>query len=111
MSDTMSSLWIGIAVVLPMVLALAVAWPLWGRANDSLGSILGTFVVFAFGVAFVERELVHLQQLTYRCIALETVCRFYPLPFTRFFIYGIIAMTQAFVLFAVGSAVEDRIRN
>jgi hypothetical protein len=111
MSDTMSGAWVAIAIVLPLALGLAAAWPLWGRTSDSLGSILGTFVVFVLGVAFVAREFIHLQQLTYRCIALETVCHFHPLPFTRFFIYGTIAMVQAFVLFAAGVAVEECIRN
>ena len=111
MSDTLSWAWVAAAIVIPLTLAAAIAWPLWGRVDDSMGSITGAFVVLVFGVAFVARELIHIQRLTYRCIALETVCRFYPQPFTRFFIYGAIAMLQVFLLFAVGGYIEDRIRN
>jgi hypothetical protein len=111
-SDTMSWFWIGLAIVLPLVLGIGIAWPFWRKpSRDPVGTVLGAFVVVAFGVAFVGREFIHVQRLTNRCLAAETACRFFPEPFTRFFIYTAIAMAQVFVLFIVGSAVEDRIRS
>jgi hypothetical protein len=107
----MSGYWLGVALVLPLVIALAVAWPFWGRSRDSLGSIAGAFVIFLFVIAFVGREYIHIQRLTNNCLAAETVCRFYPDPFTRFCIYGFIAMTQASVLFGVGGWIEGRLEN
>jgi hypothetical protein len=107
----MSWYWIGVALVLPLALATGVAWPFWGRSRDSLGSIVGAFVIFVFAIAFAGREYVHLQQLTGQCIAAETVCRFYPEPFTSFGIYGFIAMAQVFLLFAVAAAIEGRMEN
>jgi hypothetical protein len=71
---------------------MAVAWPSWGRSRDSLGSIVGTFVNFVFAIAFVGREYIHVQRLTGQCIGAESVCHSYPGPFTRFVIYGFIAM-------------------
>jgi hypothetical protein len=110
-SDTISSYWIVVALLLPLALAMAIAWPFWGRSRDSLGGIVGAFVIFVFAVAFLGREYVHVQRLTEQCLAAETVCRFYPEPFTRFCIYGMIAMAQVFVLFAVGAWVEGRLEN
>jgi succinate dehydrogenase hydrophobic anchor subunit len=108
----MSWFWIGLAVVLPFVVGLAIAWPFWRRpSRDPVGTVLGAFVVVASGVALVGREFIHLQRLTNQCITTETVCRFFPEPFTRFFIYIAIAMAQVFVLFIIGSASENRIRS
>lgn len=111
MSDTISWYWIVVAILLPLALAMAVAWPFWGRSRDSLGGIVGAFVIFVFAVAFLGREYVHVQRLTGQCLAAETICRFHPEPFTRFCIYGMIAMAQVFILFAVGAWVEGRLEN
>jgi hypothetical protein len=110
-SDTMSGYWIVVALVLPFLLAMTVAWPFWGRSRDSLGSIVGAFVIFLFVIAFVGREYIHVQRLTHHCIAVETVCRFHPGPFTRFCIYGFIGMAQASVLFGVGGWREGHLEN
>ena len=107
----MSWSWIAIALAVPLALATGIAWPFWGRSRDSAGSIGGAFVVFVFAVAFVGREYVHVQRLTAQCITAETVCHFHPEPFTRFCIYGFIAMAQTFLLFAIGAAVEGRAQN
>ena len=111
MSDTMSWSWIAAALILPFAPAAGVAWPFWGRSRDSLGSVLGTFVIFVFALAFVAREYVHVQQVIQGCIAAEAVCRFHPEPFTRFCVYGFIALAQAFLLFMAGAAIEGRIEN
>ena len=107
----MSSYWIATALVLPLALALGIAWPFWGRSRDSLGSIVGTFLIFVFAIAFVGREYIHVQRLTGQCIAAESVCHFFPEPFTRFGIYGFIAMAQSFLLFALGAWIEGRLDN
>ena len=112
MSDTVSWLWIGLAMVLPFGVGLGIAWPFWRKpSRDPVGTVLGAFVVVASGVAFVGREFIHVQRVTNQCIATETACRFFPEPFTRFFIYVAIAMAQVFVLFLIGSAIENRIRG
>jgi hypothetical protein len=82
-----------------------------GRSRDSVGGIVGAFVAFVFAIGFVAREYVHVQRLTGQCIASETVCHFHPEPFTRFCVYGFIAMAQAFVLFVLGAAVERRLEE
>jgi hypothetical protein len=107
----MSWSWIVAALVVPLALAGALAWPLWGRVRDSMGSILGAFVVFVFAIGFAGREYIHIQRLTEQCLAGGVICRFSPEPFTRFGIYMFIAMAQAFLLFTVGAAIEHRKEN
>jgi hypothetical protein len=111
MADTVSWLWIAGAVVVPLGLAVLVAWPFWGRSRDSLGSGVGALVILACAVALVGREYIHLQQFTAACIAAEQVCGFHPEPFTRFGIYGFIAMVQIASLFAISGTVEHRLEN
>ncbi|HYH41193.1 MAG TPA: hypothetical protein VD867_04350 [Burkholderiales bacterium] len=112
MSNTISLYWVGIAAVAPMVAALVTAWPFWRRVTrDPVGTIAGCFVVFGFAVALVGRELIHLQGFTSKCVALEVACSYHPEPFTRFFIYGGIAMVQVFALFVIGWQIEDRLRQ
>jgi hypothetical protein len=110
-TDAMSWYWVIVAMVLPLSLAVLVAWPFWGRSRDSLGSGVGSVLIFAFAIAFVGREYIHLQQFTGNCLAAERHCRFSPEPFTRFCIYGFIAMAQVGTLFAISGAVEHRMEN
>ena len=112
MANRISLFWIAIAVVVPMVAALATAWPFWRKVTrDPVGTVAGCFVVFGFAVALVGRELIHLQGFTNNCVALEIACSYHPEPFTRFVIYGGIAMVQVFALFVIGWQVEDRLRQ
>ena len=107
----MSWWWLLAALVIPVALAAGIAWPFWGRARGSLGSIVGAFVVFVLAIGFAGREYVHIQRLTEHCLSAGVICRFAPEPFTRFGIYVLIAMAQAFLLFTVGAAIEHRLDN
>lgn len=108
----MSLYWVGIAATIPMVVALGVAWPFWRKLRrDPVGTIAGCFVVFGFAVALVGRELIQLQRFTDNCVTREIACSYHPEPFTRFFIYGSIALVQVFALFAIGWQIEDRLRQ
>lgn len=112
MSDSLSASWVALAAVIPLATALGVAWPFWRKVTrDPVGTLAGCFVVFGFAVALVGRELVHLQKFTNNCVALEIACSYHPEPFTRFFVYGCIALVQVFALFVIGWQVEDRIRQ
>jgi hypothetical protein len=111
MSDSMSWSWVAAAFVVPLALATGIAWPMWGRTRDSMGSIIGAFVVFVFAIGFAGREYIHIQRLTEQCLSAGVICRFSPEPFTRFGIYMFIAMAQACLLFTVGAAIEHRMEN
>ncbi|OFW20770.1 MAG: hypothetical protein A3G21_22730 [Acidobacteria bacterium RIFCSPLOWO2_12_FULL_66_21] len=112
MTDVMHWSWIVVALTVPTAVALALAFPFWLKgATDSIGSILGGAVVFAAGLAMMGREYIHVQRVTDACIQAERVCSFRPEPFTRFCLYGFIALLEAFALFALGLAVEERMRR
>lgn len=111
-ADTISLSWVAFAIVMPLAAALGVAWPFWRKVTrDPVGTIAGCFIVFGFAVALVGRELVHLQRFTNSCVELEIACSYHPEPFTRFVVYGCIALVQVFALFLIGWRVEDRIRQ
>ena len=112
MADVMPWSSVAIAMVVPIVIGLAIAYPFWVRsANDSIGSILGAGAVFIACLTFIGKEYIHVQRVTNACLEAERVCSFQPEPFTRFCIYGFIALAQAFVLFIVGLSMEERIRR
>lgn len=111
MVETMSWYSLGAALVLPLAVGILAAWPFWGRSRDSLGSGVGAVLILAFAIGFIGLEYTHLQRFTGDCLAVERACRFQPEPFTRFCIYGFIAMAQVGTLFAISGAVEHRIEN
>jgi hypothetical protein len=112
MTDVMAWSWIVVAIVVPMVIGLAIACPFWlWKANDSIGSILAGGAVFVACLTFIGREYIQVQRVTNACLEAGRVCAFKPEPFTRFCIYGFIALLQAFVLFVVGLSIEERIRR
>ena len=112
MIDVMPWSSIVVAVVLPIAIGLLIALPFWMRnANDSVGSILGAGAVFVACLTFIGREYIHVQRATNACLEAGRVCAFRPEPFTRFCIYGFIALAQAFVLFVAGLSIEERIRR
>ena len=112
MHDRMSPLWILIAAMVPIGVALLVAWPMWRRrVRDEGGAVAGATVVFAFSVAFIAREFGHVLNVSGECIARQVACQFEPEAFTRYAIYAAIGMLQVFVLFVVGLSVEERLRR
>jgi hypothetical protein len=108
----MNTFWIGAAVVVPIVVALLVAAPLWIiRVGDDLGSVAGAGVVLLFTVAFIAREYGEVEAVTRRCLEASVGCRFAPQPFTRYAIFGAVGMCQVFLLFVTGLTVEERLRR
>lgn len=103
--------WIVLALTVPSAIALAVAFPFWLKASESIGSILGAGIIFVACLAMIGREYVHVQRVTNACLTAEKICSFRPEPFTRFCIYGFIALLEAFALFVIGLWIEERIRR
>jgi hypothetical protein len=108
----MNPWWVAAAAVLPLLVALLVAWPFWRkRVGDEMGTVMGAFVVFTCVILFVGREYLESEKTRVACVVREIGCRFYPKLFTRFMIYGGIGMTHVMVLFVVGLSVEERLRQ
>jgi len=111
MTDSMGWFWIAIALTIPTFLAAVVALPFWLKASENVGSIIAAAIVFVACIAMIGREYIHVERATAACLDAGRICSFHPEPFTRFCIYGFIALIEAFALFAIGLAIEERKRR
>ena len=108
----MSWYWITVALIAPIILGLLIAWPLWRRDQGTLGSAIGSSIIFICGAALIGREYMELERLTEACVeATGFECIFHPAPFTRFATYACIALAQVFALFLLGVRFEERRRR
>lgn len=103
--------WIGIAVTVPTLAGLIVAFPFWRRNEPIFGNVLGTAVIFGFAFAMIWREHVELDRLVQACLDAGTVCWPSPSAFTRFAIYAFIGLFEVFFVFTLSLRVEERIRR
>ena len=104
-------LWIVVALTLPMVGGLLLAWPIWLTGQPILGNIAGTIVIFGSAVVLIMREHAELDVLVQACIEQGTTCWPSPSAFTRFAIYAFIGLAQVIVLFTISVNVETRQRR
>jgi hypothetical protein len=109
--NVLSWFWIGFQALVPPVLAVLVAMPLWRRNQTILGSIAGTAVIFGTATGLILREYVELDRLTTECLDAGTTCWPEPSAFTRFAIYAFIALIEVFVLFGISLKYEERMRR
>jgi hypothetical protein len=103
--------WIVVAGTVPPLVAFLLAAPFWRKGQMIFGSIAGTAVLFASGIALILREYAELDHLTQACLDAGTVCWPEPSAFTRFAIYAGIALADVFGLFTVSLLVEERVRR
>src|SRR6187455_2674604 len=68
---------IGLAIVLPTILALIVARLFWSK-DSTVGNIMGSAVIAAAMIGFISREYVDLDQQRRACVAREVSCAFRP---------------------------------
>ncbi|HVZ19807.1 MAG TPA: hypothetical protein VG871_02025 [Vicinamibacterales bacterium] len=101
--------WIVFELVVPPIIAVAVAWPFWARRHAIFGNIVGTVVIFTTGFGLIFREYIELDRIVSACLDAGTPCFPNPSAFTRFAIYASIAMLEVMILFTVSIRVEDRI--
>ena len=101
--------WIAIALVVPTLLGLLVAWPLWRMGYGTFGSTVGASIIFMCGAVFIGREYTELEKLSEACVeATGFDCIFSPSAFTRFAVYAGIALLEVFFLFDRGIAADRR---
>lgn len=103
--------WIAVALVVPMIGGLLVAWPIWLTGQPILGNIAGSIVIFGAAVALIMREHAALDLVVQACIEQQTTCWPEPSAFTRFAIYAFIGLAQVIVLFTTSVNVETRQRR
>lgn len=103
--------WILLGATVPPLAGVSIAYPFWRKRQPILGSIAGTAVIFASGVALILREYAELDRLTQACLDAGVVCWPEPAAFTRFAIYAFIALLEIFALFTLSLIVEERTRR
>jgi hypothetical protein len=103
--------WIALEATAPALVALLLAWPFWRRMEMIFGNLVGTVVIFATGFALIWREYVAIDRLVGGCIDAGAPCWPVPSAFTRFAVYGFVALFEVFALFALSLWVEHRRRQ
>lgn len=103
--------WIAFGAIVPLAVALLVAYPFWRKGQNTFGSIVGTAVIFGAAIGLILREYVELDRITRACFDAGGFCWPEPSAFTRFAIYAFIGLLEVFALFALGIRFEERRRR
>lgn len=107
----LSWFWIAIALVVPSLLAVLVAYPTWRSGQAILGNVAGTVIIMGAAMALIMREHVVLDRVVQACLDQGTTCWPEPSAFTRYAIYAFIGLAEVIALFSVSLRVEDRLRR
>jgi len=103
--------WILFALLVPPLVAGAVAYPIWRTGQPIFGNIAGSAVIFACAVGLIMREHIELDRIVQNCLDRAVTCWPQPSAFTRFAIYAFIGLFQVIVLFTVSVRVESSLRR
>lgn len=109
--DGLSWFWIVVQATLPALVGWLVALPLWLKDQPILGNVAGSMVMFGFAFAMIMREHIQLDRLSSACLDAGRTCFPHPEAFTRFAIYGFIALFQVITLFTLSLSVDERRRR
>ena len=94
-----------------MTVALLLALPFWLSDAPLGGNLLGVGIVAISAIASVVREQSDIQKTLLQCAGVGKPCLVHPEPFTRFAVYGVIAMVEVEVILALSLWVEERRRR
>jgi hypothetical protein len=111
MMNGVSWRWIAVMATAPFPVAFLVAYPMWRAKETILGSLAGSFVIFATALALILRESVEIERVTRACLDAGTTCWPDPAAFTRYAIYSSIGLVEVFALFMLSLRVEYNLRN
>jgi len=103
--------YISVEATIPPLVAALVALPFWLKEQPILGNLAGTAVIFGAAFALIMREHMELDAAITRCFDQGLVCFPNPPAFTRYAIYGFIALFWVIVLFMVSLKVETKMRR
>ncbi len=103
--------WISIMATAPPIVAMLLALPLWRSRQMTLGSVIGTAVIFGTAMGLILREYVELDRIAQDCLDAGTICWPDPSAFTRFALYASIGLVEVFMLFFVSLKFEERRRR
>ena len=103
--------WIAIAAVAPPLGGVLAAYPIWRWQQPVLGSLAGSFIIFASSIALIMREHVELDRQVQACLARGFTCWPDPSAFSRYAIYAALALVQVMALFTLSLRVEHQLRR
>jgi hypothetical protein len=103
--------WIALQLMVPPVMGILAAIPLWRKNEMILGNVVGSLAMLAWAIGLIFREYVEVDRSVQACIDAGTTCWPEPSAFARFAVYASIGLGEVFVLFTISLAVERRIRN
>jgi hypothetical protein len=103
--------WIGLSLTVPPLLGGLIAYPVWRKGEPILGNLAGTTVVFASAMGLILREHVQLDLAERACLDEGFTCWPEPSAFTRFAIFGFIALVEVIVLFSLSLKIEAKLRR
>lgn len=103
--------YIGLESVVPPIVGLIVALPFWLKEQPIFGNLAGSAIIFGAAFVLIMREHVELDRGIATCFEQGMVCFPQPPAFTRYAIYGFIALAEVIVLFLVSLRVEHRLRR
>jgi hypothetical protein len=108
---TLNWTWIGLELTVMPLVALLLAWPFWRKHEVIFGNIVATALIFATGFGLIWREYVVIDRIVQDCLDAGTLCWPQPSAFTRFAVYGCIALAEVFGIFSLSLWVEERRRS
>jgi hypothetical protein len=109
--DGLNWYWITLQLTLAPITALVLTLPFWRKAEMIFGNIVGSGVIFVWGIALIFREFIEVDRMVQACIEAGTTCWPRPAADIRFAVTAAISLTQVFLLFSLSLAVERRMSN
>ena len=104
--------WIGMMAVVPPLLALAIAYPLWRAGSPIFGNIVGTILIFGCALGLIFREYAEINLFMQACLARGgEFCFPEPSGFARYAIYASLGLIEVFALFLFSLRIEHQVRT
>jgi hypothetical protein len=103
--------WIALGALVPPLVGMLLAYPLWRKEQMIFGNVLATVVIFAAALGLIFREYVAIDLMVKKCLDEGATCFPEPSAFTRFAIYASIGLVQIFLVFTLSLRVETRMRR
>ncbi|MGH9408106.1 MAG: hypothetical protein ACRD1V_01475 [Vicinamibacterales bacterium] len=103
--------WIELQAVVPLIVALLIAYPFWHHGHAIFGNLTATVILFGAAFGLIMRERIELDRISSVCLDKGYFCFPEPPAFTRFAVYSCIALVQVFLIFYISIRVEERQRG
>jgi len=97
--------------VVPLVLALPLAYALWRKGDIALGNIAGMGIIFVVAVWLIVLEYSEIGRWSQACLDAGHICEPTPSSFIRYAIYAAIGVIDVSLVFFLSLKFEERDRN